>query len=400
MMADTASAQAPFRVKSAPPQQSIKGMRIVVESDVDALEHHIPAWEALAASAIDANPFYEPWMLVPALRELPEESVCVVFIYDTPSNRLCGVFPVVRRRSYHRLPIPNLSFWKHKYCFLCTPLLRTGYAESALASYFDWGEGNLSAWSLIEFNHTAGTGPFSDLLKAELRRRKYHGYPIDTFERAMIQPAESSGSYLETNISNGRRKEWRRQFNRLREQGCVEFAELEREEDIDSWIDHFMEVEASGWKGRAGSAILFEAQSRRFFSQAVHGAFQRGKLMMLSLRVNGVPIALKCSFRAGSGVFAFKIAYREDFGRFSPGVQLELETIHRLHQDGGIQWMDSCAEPNHVMIDHLWAERRPIQTVTLPAPGRLAASIRSLMDLRNYYARVVGNLRARRSDAS
>ena len=109
---------------------------------------------------------------------------------------------------------------------------------------------------------------------------------------------------------------------------------------------------------------------------------------------------MKCSIRGGRGVFAFKIAYREDFRRFSPGVQLELETIHRLHQNRDIQWMDSCAEPNHAMIDHLWAERRTIQTVTVPAPGRFAASIRSLMDLRNYYARVLGKMRTKRAYAS
>jgi hypothetical protein len=83
-----------------------------------------------------------------------------------------------------------------------------------------------------------------------------------------------------------------------------------------------------------------------------------------------------------------------------PGVQLELEAIHRLHRDRDIQWMDSCAEPNHAMIDHLWVERRTIQTVTVPAPGRFAASIRSLMDLRNHYARALGKLRAKRSYAS
>jgi CelD/BcsL family acetyltransferase involved in cellulose biosynthesis len=375
-------------------------MRIVVESDVHALERHIPAWNSLAASAIDPNPFYEPWMLIPALRELPDESVRLLFIYDTSCDLLCGLVPVVRRSSYHRLPIPNLRFWQHKYCFLCTPLLRAGSAESALAVYLDWAESNLTAWSLIEFNHTSGDGPFSRLLKAELRRRDHHRYLIETFERAMIRPAGGGQSYLESNVSNGRRKEWRRQFNRLREQGCIDFAELDREEDLDIWIEQFMEVEASGWKGRAGSAILFEPQSRRFFSQVLHGAFQQGKLMMLSLCVNGVPIAMKCSVRAGTGVFAFKIAYREDFRRFSPGVQLELETIHRLHQDRDIHWMDSCAEPNHVMIDHLWAERRTIQTVTLPAPGRFAASIRSLMDLRNYYARILGAMRAKRAYAS
>jgi CelD/BcsL family acetyltransferase involved in cellulose biosynthesis len=397
MMADLVSVPAPLRARGVQPRQRL---RIVVESDVDALERHIPAWESLAASAIAPNPFYEPWMLIPALRELADEPVSILLIYGTSGDRLCGLMPVVRRSSYHRMPIPNLRFWKHKYCFLCTPLLRAGFAESALAAYLGWAESNLTAWSLIEFNHTAGDGPFSKLLKAELQRRNHQRCLVETFERAMIRPAASGLSYLESNISNGRRKEWRRQFNRLQEQGCVEFTELDREEDTDRWIDHFMEVEASGWKGRAGSAILSDVRSQRFFSQVMHGAFQCGKLMMLSLCLNGVPIAMKCSIRGGKGVFAFKIAYREDFRRFSPGVQLELETIHRLHRNRDIQWMDSCAEPNHVMIDHLWAERRTIQTVTVPAPGRFAASIRSLMDLRNYSARVLGKMRTMGAYAS
>src|SRR3954464_12105801 len=104
-------------------------MRVVVESDVDALKKHIPAWNSLASSAIDPNPFYEPWMLIPALHELADESVSVLLIYDASSDVLCGLVPVVRRRLYHRLPIPNFRFWKHKYCFLCTPLLRAGFAE-------------------------------------------------------------------------------------------------------------------------------------------------------------------------------------------------------------------------------------------------------------------------------
>jgi CelD/BcsL family acetyltransferase involved in cellulose biosynthesis len=390
-MAKSVSAQRAIRATH--PQQC---MRVVVETDIESLKRHIPAWNSLAASAIDPNPFYEPWMLIPALHELADESVSVVLIYDGAGDRLCGVAPVVRRSSYRRLPIPNLRFWKHKYCFLCTPLLRAGFAESALAAYLDWAESNLSAWSLIEVNHTSGEGPFSELLKSELQRRDHRRCLIETFERAMIRPAVSGISYLESYVSNGRRKEWRRQLNRLRDQGCVEFVELDREEDLDRWIENFMEVEASGWKGRAGSAMLAEVQSQRFFSQVVRAAFQSGKLLMLSLHLNGIPIAMKCSIRAGAGVFAFKIAYREDFCRFSPGVQLEVETIHRLHQNRDIEWMDSCAEPNHVMIDHLWAERRKIQTVTLPAPGRFAASIRSLMELRNYYSRVLGALRAKR----
>ncbi len=42
--------------------------RIEVIRSREALAAIVPAWEGLAANAIEANPFYEPWFLLPALR--------------------------------------------------------------------------------------------------------------------------------------------------------------------------------------------------------------------------------------------------------------------------------------------------------------------------------------------
>jgi hypothetical protein len=109
---------------------------------------------------------------------------------------------------------------------------------------------------------------------------------------------------------------------------------------------------------------------------------------MLGLLVNGEPVALKCNILSGAGAFAFKIAYKEKFRRFSPGLQLELETIRRLHLQRSIQWMDSCAAPNHAMINSLWAERRTIQNVAVPVHARFGAPIRSLVELRGAFTRL------------
>src|SRR5262245_14782005 len=43
-------------------------MSVVVINDLTALEKYVPAWEDLAANAIEPNAFYEPWMLMPAIR--------------------------------------------------------------------------------------------------------------------------------------------------------------------------------------------------------------------------------------------------------------------------------------------------------------------------------------------
>jgi hypothetical protein len=82
--------------------------------------------------------------------------------------------------------------------------------------------------------------------------------------------------------------------------------------------------------------------------------------------LNGKPISYKCNFLAGDGSFAFKIAYDEGQSHFSPGVMLELENIKRVHCRREIAWMDSCASPEHPMIDRLWLDRRVIQSVVVP----------------------------------
>jgi hypothetical protein len=373
-------------------------MKIVVETTANALRAHIPAWESLAAAAIEPNPFYEHWMLIPALREFADRNVRILFVYNSQGDErsavLCGVIPIVRQSSYRKLPISNLSLWKHKYCFHCTPLLRAGFAERVLTAYCDWAEQNSNLWSLTEFNETSGDGLFAQLVNDELARRGCRTYQVESFERAMLEPAVNGETYLQTNVSGGRLKEFRRQFNRLKEKGEVDFVELDREEDLEDWIQNFMDLEASGWKGRAGSAMLLDEASRNFFSEVVGEAFRRSRLVMTGLRLDGKPIALKCNLLAEPGGFAFKIAFNEEYAHFSPGIQLELETILRIHRRPRIRWMDSCAVPNHPMIDHLWMERRRIRTVTVPMRGRFALAIDSLLGLRTRSIRAVNRLRA------
>ena len=54
------------------------------------------------------------------------------------------------------------------------------------------------------------------------------------------------------------------------------------------------------------------------------------------------------------------LAFDEALGRFSPGVLIEIANLHAVQDDPAIGWMDSCAAPDHPMIDSLWAERRTI----------------------------------------
>ena len=191
----------------------------------------------------------------------------------------------------------------------------------------------------------------------------------------MIRPAGDSEQYLERALASKRRREMRRQSNRLSEQGDLTFVELTPGDDLAPWLDDFFTLEQAGWKGRGGTAIASCDTDRRYFEQIAGAAFQRGRLMMLALKLNGRSIAMKCNFLDRDGGYAAKITYDESFASYSPGVQLELYHLRLLHTRPHICWMDSCAVPNHFMKERLWTERRPMRSVLISAGGWLGNTI-------------------------
>ncbi len=63
------------------------------------------------------------------------------------------------------------------------------------------------------------------------------------------------------------------------------------------------------------------------------------------------------TLKSGATVWGWKIAYDESFARFSPGVQVLVDLTERLLEDATVARADSCATPDHPMIDHIWRER-------------------------------------------
>ena len=69
--------------------------------------------------------------------------------------------------------------------------------------------------------------------------------------------------------------------------------------------------------------------------------------------------------------------FNETWGRFSPGVLLQLENL-KILDEPRIDWMDSCAVEDHPMIDSLWRERRNIVRVSVPLRGLKRRTIYAL----------------------
>src|SRR5438128_8581824 len=166
-------------------------MSVKVVSDVTVLREYQRDWEELAADTIEPNPFYEPWMLLPAVDAFGANSnleFALVFS-DDPQPTMRGLFPLERKHRYKGLPISTLKLYRHLYCFSCVPLLHKDRARETLTAFFDWLESGAASCSLMEFNNISGQGPFYDLLTEEISRRRRPTWTAENYERGLVRRA-------------------------------------------------------------------------------------------------------------------------------------------------------------------------------------------------------------------
>jgi hypothetical protein len=368
-------------------------MEIKIVSDPEALAEYIPDWELLSAAALEPNPFYEHWMLLPALRHFRrgKDVQCLLILQkDGPSlPKLCALFPLERIRPYMGLPVCAWSLWKYNHCPLAMPLIRKDCVREALAVFFDWLSSLEAGAHLLEWRYVPGEGNFHQILTDALREKAAIPLVWERFTRAFFRPMESADHYFGTTLSSKHRKALRRRAEQLAELGPVEFTVLDNNADIEEAITCFLQIESSGWKGREGSAMACQESNRNFFREAVSGAFQQQHLLMTSLKVGGKSIAQNCYFRTGKGSFHFKPSFDEEYSQFSPGFHMECELIRHLHAHPEIEWMDSCTSTDNEMYNRLFLARRTIETLLIPVRGGVGGLLVSAIPCLRYLKHAV-----------
>lgn len=350
-----------------------QGPRVVTASTPAELASHSAAWEDLAREAIEPNPFHERWMLAPALEAAGAmPGVRVVLVYGEVDGRivLSGLFPVELATRFRGLPLRHARIWRHIHAYLSTPLLRRGRARETLAAFYDWLARDPGGARVMEWSWVGADGPFFAALTDVLRERGLAAQSARLSARCVLRRRGDAESCLRAHLSADARKDLRRRERRLREAGAVSYTELGFGEDARPWIDAFLELEASGWKGRLGSALASVPAHRGLFTQLALEAARRGALAMRALRLDARPIAMQCDLIAGTAAFAFKIAYDERYARYSPGRLLEVEHLRRFHARPTPEWVDSCAEGHD---EPAWPDRRALATL-VTSTGRRAGS--------------------------
>ncbi len=141
-------------------------------------------------------------------------------------------------------------------------------------------------------------------------------------------------------ISSSRRADIRRKLRLAEKLGPVTMTAIAPEPDqVDVSLSAFLRLEASGWKGSCGSAILPNPARKRFFETYSSALAEDGRLRLFFLRIGDDTVAARLAIVHNDCLWELKIAYDETFHKVSPGTLLTLETI-RYACDAGLQRLE------------------------------------------------------------
>jgi CelD/BcsL family acetyltransferase involved in cellulose biosynthesis len=277
---------------------------IGVEREIEALADE---WDELADQT-EAPPFLRPgwvrsWWCAFGSGQLE-------IVTARRSNALVGLLPVVRRRGC--LFSPTNAHTPEFGVLAVDELTRRRVLEAVV--------GRARRRISFDFLETAGSD-FAALraTSAQLRLRTL----TRPLQRSPYLAISGDWNTYERSLSRSHRQDVQRRLRRLTEAGEMRFEIFDGKESLHRLLDEGFGVEAAGWKGEGGTAIMSRADTLRFYTDLASWAARIGILRLAFLRLDGRPLAFQFNLEDDGRVYHLKDGFDEEFARFSPGKVLD-----------------------------------------------------------------------------
>jgi len=321
-------------------------------------------WRALAQRAVEPNGYYLPgWELAVSATARGRTSASALPAFDGSSTRLIGLMPVISLWRAWKIPLPALV-GAHPYGTLCSPLIdRDAPIEAATRLLQQAREAGAHA---LVLNDVALDGAAMNAIKQVLNRDGLKPRVLSSYIRASLDATQDGETLLRAALGPRKLKELRRQRHRLEGHGPVVFEVARRPDEIGPALETFLQLEASGWKGKRGTALIQHPGDATFIRRAVPALAETAQCEIITLRAGTIPVAAGIVLRHQDRAFFFKLGIDERFARYSPGVQLTLDLTRHLCADPAIASADSTASADHSMINPIWRGRFAIGDVLIP----------------------------------
>jgi CelD/BcsL family acetyltransferase involved in cellulose biosynthesis len=344
---------------------------------------------------VEPNPFYEPEFLLASARDLRHGDIRCIAVYadGERGSDLIGLFPLQTARLMRAAPLPSLEFYRNDFVCLTAPLIDSRDPAGIWGSFFDAFSRDRPMPGTVLSHFMPANRILKEALEETLAARGLVKATVAQFERAAVGPTDLDFDTYQSRFSGRRNKDLRRRARRLSEQGEVTIRTVSgADTDGRAALEDFLRIEASGWKGREGTAMASDPTTDAFAKAVFAGPDVEFDVLAL----DGKAIAVTVNLIRNGAVFTIKTAYDEDHRPASPGAMLDLHLIRNI-TEGRYSRADSCAIADHP-VESYWLEKQPIECVALATrPGvsqmridALAATLNSFSRLKNWMKEQVG----------
>jgi CelD/BcsL family acetyltransferase involved in cellulose biosynthesis len=341
-------------------------------------------WRDLAARADSPNVFMQPRVLRAAEGGRPIVAL-LAFEPHGDGRRLVGFWAFsVGTPHLSLVPITALCAPATEHAYLSAPVIDSERLEVTLHAMLDAIAAAPDLPKLVALESMSGSGATYEALLRVLGARMSRHCCLDAKMRPTLLRRADAVLSIENLLSSGSRKKLRQHRRRLGEKGRLETTVVHAVADVQRAFEAFLLLEAKGWKGRRGTAMLCDPQIAAFARSLVTSLARAGDAAIYALELDGRPISMQVVLRAGAAAFTWKTAYDEGFSEFSPGVLLFEDYTRALLADPGVALIDSCAYDDTGYMA-AWSDRQEVIDLWIDAQRGGSAAFAAAVCLQKVY---------------
>jgi CelD/BcsL family acetyltransferase involved in cellulose biosynthesis len=324
-------------------------------------------WQALSVAALVENPFYARRYVLAGLDTVDQKVRVRALSFTTASGELVGLFPYSSRSKVPQiLPVANAA--ANDFQFSGMPLVHRDHAAEVVAAWLDMMQRHQAPglWAFTNFD----TGSkLAELMLDGALTRGMTALAVNGYERAFLTRLPGGlEQHMREAVSKSRASAVKRTIKRLREKGELTYEHVDEPVAFAQRLEQFLKLEDSGWKHRGGTSMLSDGKTVDF-ARAAFGPSRTKPAFtaMDSLLLNGEPIAMRLSIRAGGTAFTPKSAYDETYSKLGPGMALHSMLVEHFYGQSEIEAIDAAATVSGNSALNFYNERKQMATLILGA---------------------------------
>ncbi|HHI81628.1 MAG TPA: GNAT family N-acetyltransferase, partial [Rhizobiales bacterium] len=245
----------------------------------------LDGWSRLAANSAFASIVHNPVWLGAMMQHLGTGRKSVHLVRAGNKENPVAIAALSKTGIPHILPGHSVvSTWDCGFMMSGMPLLERGDPEGALVALIEEAQRQTGASAIL-----LRKVPDYPKLAAWLGKNSIATAIFAPHRRAALSCTGSYDDWFEGNFSRKRRKEYRRLRNRLAETGKLQSISLAPGDDIERWVDEFAVLEASGWKGKRGTAVACNPAKVIFLKQAFAALREKNQLRLWKITLDDRP---------------------------------------------------------------------------------------------------------------